>query len=385
MNDTQSQSPRRRIAATSRRHRGAALLAAASLLLVASACGDDDTETPATTVAAAAPSTSEAAPETTAAPATTEAVSETTAAPETTMAVSEESSDAAYCAAAEQINSLDGAPTLEQFRAYAELAPAGVADTVADVLAAYEGVDGELGALVGDDVFLEWLDEIDSVETGYCGFESEEEATTSKPDDPYCQIALELSNQGDFPTEEQLQTYADVAPGDIAEPVAVLLAAFKAADGDFNALFGDPEFVEAIDTLKTFEFEYCGIGEESTTDTQLDPNATRVDLVASDYEFDFDVPTDAGRYSFVMQNEGAEPHIMILLKLEDGAALDTVLESEGEEGVAVDLESDLAVPGGEAIITVDLDAGEWVLLCPIPNADQTPHFVLGMIQEITIT
>lgn len=365
-------------------------------MLVASACGDDDTETSVTTVAAAATSTTEAAPETTAVPATTEAVSETTAAPETsapetsapetTMAVSEESSDAAYCAAAEEINSLDGAPTLEQFQAYAELAPEGIADTVADVLEAYERADGELDALMADAEFQEeWLEEIDSFETEYCGFESEEEATTSKPDDPYCQLALELFNQDDFPTEEQRQTYDELAPDEIAEPLAVVLAAFDGAEGNFEALFEDPVVVEALGALEDFEFEYCGIGEESTTDTQLDPNAIRVDIVASDYEFDFAVPTDAGRYSFVMQNEGAEPHVMILLKLEDGVALDTVLESEGEEGVAVEFDSDLAVPGGEAIITVDLDAGDWVLLCPIPNADQTPHFVMGMIQEFTIT
>ncbi len=387
MNDTSSQSPRRRLAGISRRHTLAALLAAGSLLAVA-ACGDDEPDTAATTVAATSPTTSAVPPETTAAPTTTEAVSETTAAPESTATetteASSEDSPNAYCAAAAEINSLDGAPTLEQFQGYAALAPEGIADTVADVLAAYEGVDGDLDALGGNDEFLEWLDEIDVFETEYCGLAPEGEATTSKPDDPYCQIALELFNQDDFPTEEQLQAYSQVAPADIADPVAVVIAGFQAADGNFAELFSDPAFVEAIGAIEAFEFEYCGIGEAPAPPVEVDPNAIRVDVVATDYAFDFEVPTEAGRYSFVLNNAGQEPHIMILLQLEEGADLDAVIASEGEEGVVVSFESDLAVPGSEAIINADLVAGDWVLLCPIPNAEDEPHFALGMLHEFTI-
>ncbi len=240
----------------------------------------------------------------------------------------------AYCAAAEEINSLDEAPTLEQVQAYAELAPEGIADTVAQVLEAYEGAGGEVDALFGDDEFLDLINEISEFENEYCGFESEDEVRSpdSIPDDPYCQIALEIYNQDDTPTPEQLQAYADVAPDDIAEPVAVVVEMFASAGDDVDALFNDPEFLEAITAIEDFEFEYCGIGEENTTDTEIDPNATRVDIVATDYEFDFEAPTEAGRYSFVMQNEGEEAHLLILIKLEEGAELDAVLESEGEEG-----------------------------------------------------
>jgi hypothetical protein len=305
--------------------------------------------------------------------------------PDTTMPeTTEPSSDAAYCQAAAEINSLDAAPTLEQVQAYAELVPEGIADTVAEVLAAYEAADGEIEALFGDDEFLDLINEISSFENDYCGFESDDTASTSRPDDPYCVAALEIYEQDDFPTAEQLQAYAEVAPADIAEPVAVVLAAFEAAGGDFAALFSDPAVGEALGAIEDFEFEYCGIGAGPSPETQLDPNATRVDVLATDYHFDFEAPTEAGRYSFVMQNEGAELHLMILLKLEDGAELDAVLESEGEEGVAVELSSDVAPPGAEAIVTADLDAGNWVLLCPIPTADETPHFVLGMIHEFTI-
>ena len=383
MNDAPSQGPRRRTAVTSRRQRFAAVALTGSLLII-SACGDDDPDTSATTVAAA-PATSDAAPETTVAPSTTEAISATTAAPDTTASeTTAEDPDAEYCDAAAEINSSDAAPTLEQFRAYAELAPEGIADTVGEVLEAYEGVDGELEALMGDEAFLESIDQIDSFENEYCGFESEESSSNSIPDDPFCVAALEIYNVDDFPTSEQLQAYADVAPDDIAEPVAVVLEKFEAAAGDFDALFSDPEFAAAIGELEDFEFEYCGIGDAPSPAMVIDPNATRVDVTATDYHFDFEVPTEAGRYSFVMNNGGEEAHIMILLQLEEGADLDAVIASEGEEGVVASFESDLAAPGGEAVITADLVAGDWVLLCPIPTAEDEPHFVLGMIHEFTI-
>ena len=64
--------------------------------------------------------------------------------------------------------------------------------------------------------------------------------------------------------------------------------------------------------------------------------------------------------------------------------LDDVLTTQGEEGVAEQYESSPATPGGEGVLSVDLVAGRWVLLCPIPGPTGTPHFADGMLREFTL-
>lgn len=76
---------------------------------------------------------------------------------------------------------------------------------------------------------------------------------------------------------------------------------------------------------------------------------------------------------------------MIFVQLEEGAILEEVMESEGEEGVIASYESDLAFPGTEVTATFDMEPGRWVMVCPIPNAEDVPHVALGMIHEFTIS
>lgn len=42
------------------------------------------------------------------------------------------------------------------------------------------------------------------------------------------------------------------------------------------------------------------------------------------------------------------------------------------------------LPGVSQTGTVNLDAGTYVLICFIPNAEGVPHFALGMVRELTV-
>ncbi len=207
----------------------------------------------------------------------------------------------------------------------------------------------------------------------------------------FCAAAEELNSQNELPTVEQIEEYAALAPPEIAEPIDVVVGLVTDNDGDFTMVFADPNGQAALEEISAFETEACGVEpvdegpEQDPSVTVLDPNATRVDVEATEYHFEVDLPTTAGRYSFVMTNAGEEIHIMILARLEEGAALEDALASEGEEGIAEVFESDVAGPGAEAVVTADLTPGQWVLLCPIPNATGTPHFAEGMIHEFTVS
>lgn len=202
--------------------------------------------------------------------------------------------------------------------------------------------------------------------------------------DEFCAIAVEVN--ASEPTVEVVRRYVTAAPDEIAAPAAVVLAAFEEADGDLQQVFGNPDVLAAVEELTAFEAEACGIGAPADPDTtEIDPDAIRVDVVATEYHLDFEAPSAVGRYSFVMTNSGVEPHLMVLVHLEDGVALEDVMSSEGEEGVIASFESDVAPPGAEAVVTADLVPGTWVLVCPIPNADGESHAALGMVHEFTIS
>lgn len=218
--------------------------------------------------------------------------------------------------------------------------------------------------------------------------------TTGAGGDEFCAIATELNEMDGFPTIEQVEEYAAAAPAEIEEPVGVLLELLRAADGDFITVFSDEAGGAALEQITAVEAELCGIVQGGGPDdgppqdpsvTVLDPAATRVDVSAEDYAFHGEMPAAAGRYSFVMTNDGAEPHIMILVRLEDGATIDQVLQSEGAEGLAEEFESAPAMPGEQGVLTADLGPGTWVLLCPIPDPGGTPHFASGMIHQFEVS
>jgi hypothetical protein len=217
-------------------------------------------------------------------------------------------------------------------------------------------------------------------------------ATAGGEDDEFCAIAAELNAQDAPPTLEMVDRYLAAAPEELQGPTQTVRDAMAAADGDYMAVFGDPDAAAALEELTAIESEVCGTPapadegpDQDPSVTVLDAAATRVEIEATEYMFHGDLPTAAGRYSFVMTNGGEEPHIMVLARLEDGATLEEALASEGDEGVAEEFESGFAMPGGEGVLTADLGPGNWVLLCPIPGPTGTPHFVDGMIHEFTIS
>lgn len=215
---------------------------------------------------------------------------------------------------------------------------------------------------------------------------------TASPIDPadaeWCAAVEAINAAGAMPTVDDVLAYQGVAPAELQEPLQVVIDALEAANGDFMAVFADEEAGAALEEITALEEARCGTGEQGPPQdpmvTVIDEAATRVDVVATEYAFDVDLPTTAGPHSFVMRNDGAEPHIMILLRLADGATIEEVLTSQGEEGVAEEYESSPATPGAEGVLTADLTTGSWALLCPIPGPSGAPHFADGMLTEFAI-
>jgi hypothetical protein len=216
---------------------------------------------------------------------------------------------------------------------------------------------------------------------------SDEAATADAEFAEYCALALEIDQLPSMPTADQMETILAAAPEEIAAEAKTFVDAFVAAGDDVSpGIFAD--YGDEMAVIDAFEAEHCGMTSEQEEPpdpavVSIDPAATRVDVDATDFHFEFEPPTATGRYSFVMTNDGEELHMLILAQMEPGATFDEVMASEGEEGLIQSFESIPSEPGGESVVTADLTTGHWLLVCPIPSEanGMAPHTALGMVHE----
>lgn len=207
----------------------------------------------------------------------------------------------------------------------------------------------------------------------------------------YCELARQLDEQQSFPTVEQLEELIETAPDAIREDITFVAERFMEAENEQEmfALFGDPEIESRFEPIEAFEVEQCGMdpGEEEAegVSREIDPDATRVDVVATEYDFDFEAPT-AGAVSFVMANEGEEPHFMGIGKLQEGVTVEQAIQSDDPSEVTEwTAESEVAGPGEEAALTVEnLEPGEYGMVCFVPAPDGQPHAFKGMAVQFTV-
>jgi uncharacterized cupredoxin-like copper-binding protein len=122
------------------------------------------------------------------------------------------------------------------------------------------------------------------------------------------------------------------------------------------------------------------------------PTVTTVSTVtvtAKDFSFEAPASIPAGLTTFRLVNQGNELHHLTLLKLGQGhtlADLQSALKQPGplpnwitEEGGP-----NAAIPGGSVSATLNLEAGQYALICLIPSPDGTPHFAKGMIKPLEV-
>lgn len=220
----------------------------------------------------------------------------------------------------------------------------------------------------------------------------------SDDDGEVCAVAQELWEQEGFVSHAQLERYIAAAPAEIKAEVD--LAAGRLLDtteGDvvafFNA-FADDAVEAAIEVIDAFEEERCGIPHSETenpvapgTSHEIESDAQRVDVTAVDFDFQFEGPIEAGRTSFVLDNQGSQAHFLLIVKLADGLDLQTALEAEDDSSFVGIWESGMAASGGtdEEVVTFDLEPGNYGMLCWLPGADGVPHVFQGMAVPFTVS
>ena len=98
----------------------------------------------------------------------------------------------------------------------------------------------------------------------------------------------------------------------------------------------------------------------------------------------------SGLTTIHLRNSGPEHHHVQLVKLADGQTLDGLLNDIKQKGEAMLGQANLLggpnspVAGGESIVTLDLQAGNYALLCLIPTPQGVPHIMKGMSRALTV-
>lgn len=113
-----------------------------------------------------------------------------------------------------------------------------------------------------------------------------------------------------------------------------------------------------------------------------------VRLVAHDYGYAVQGTPTAGTVLLTLVNEGKELHHSQLLHLTGGKTLADLAQADlakGPPAWARGLGGPNATePGDSNVAYVDLEAGEYAVICFIPAADGQPHLAKGMVAGFTV-
>jgi plastocyanin len=117
-----------------------------------------------------------------------------------------------------------------------------------------------------------------------------------------------------------------------------------------------------------------------------------VEIIGKDFTYEIPNPVPADTETITFVNDGPQPHEASIFKLADGVTVDDI------KGMLASTEPPTGPPpftnaggiagittGETALIDVDLEAGEYVLICFIPDpATGQPHANLGMVVGMTV-
>ncbi len=138
--------------------------------------------------------------------------------------------------------------------------------------------------------------------------------------------------------------------------------------------------------------------EAKTTTTKkavaVDKPTVAEPVAINTVEYAFQAPDSikAGLVELNFTNKGKEAHLAGLAKLNEGQTFDDAkaffMSSGPPAGPPPFVEyggNPTADPGLGGTMTLDLPAGDYVLFCPLPAPDGTPHMVKGMLRALEVT
>jgi hypothetical protein len=127
-----------------------------------------------------------------------------------------------------------------------------------------------------------------------------------------------------------------------------------------------------------------------------EPASGAVTYTAVDYGFDGPSELAAGDVEITLENEGTEPHELVLFPVAEGTSVEDVLtyleenpdSEEIPDFVLAEPVATFARPGRESRrpLVATLEPGTYMMMCFVTSKenDGLPHAMLGMIREVSV-
>ena len=143
-----------------------------------------------------------------------------------------------------------------------------------------------------------------------------------------------------------------------------------------------------VHVVKHNEARAFVVRERSTDSPQPRAPQPTVSVRLLDYSFQLSAPLTAGKHTVRVENDGIEPHHLLLFKLAPGKTMEDfnawMQNMQGEPPATVAGTMSTLSTGADAYTEVDLSAGDYVLVCLVAGRDDVPHVAKGMVQQIRI-
>lgn len=135
-----------------------------------------------------------------------------------------------------------------------------------------------------------------------------------------------------------------------------------------------------------------GGATDGTTPEASSTGLQQATYVTADHTFDGPDELEAGLVEVTQVNEGEEDHHVQFVKLNDGVTYEQLEEALAgpELTPAMMLVTMMGGPngapvgGGESTAIVDLPAGDYLVVCLIPDAEGVPHIAQGMQMRLSV-
>ncbi len=125
--------------------------------------------------------------------------------------------------------------------------------------------------------------------------------------------------------------------------------------------------------------------QESASAEQIN----EVTFTAQDYSFSGPETIQSGWTRIKLENEGPDYHHVQLVRLSEGKTTDDLVAAFNESPVLPDWAEEIGGPnppeaGQSSEAIVDLKAGNYALICTVPDRQGVPHIQHGMFKSLTV-
>lgn len=121
------------------------------------------------------------------------------------------------------------------------------------------------------------------------------------------------------------------------------------------------------------------------------PAIPAITMKGGDFNFEAPQQVQAGLVSITFENVGQEVHHLQLVHLKDGVTMEQLAAElpNGDAALLALLQGIVGGvgpldPGGSGRVTLELAAGNYVLLCVLPSHDGVPHLAKGMLAPLIV-